>query len=315
VASQRALIYNNLFVMLDAGLPILRTLPAAISGMKGRLPNAFKSLAKEVSNGASLAETMGKQPGIFTPIEVLVTQAGEMSGNLPECLKLLSGWYSFCDRLKHIVVSGMMLPCLLIFLAAFIGPATPLFLGRIDINQYFVQAVMTLLLFYGPIAVVLAIVFLTPAAGIFRRMLDSIVFIIPVLGKAVFQLALSRYCRIFYMLFKGGVPVVQCAKTASEHTGNFIVTKMLAGGTTSAIAGSPVSEGFSRRLPGEFLELWRIGEESGELDNVVERLVENTSEESERIFTELAKWIPKLIYCLVSIYIMASIFRNFSMIQ
>jgi len=315
VASQRALIYNNLFVMLDAGLPILRTLPAAVSGMKGRLPNAFKSLSKEVSNGAGLAETMGRQARIFTPIEVLIVQAGELSGNLPECLKLLSGWYSFCDHLKGIVISGMMLPCLLLFLSAFVGPATPLFLGRINITQYFIQAIVTLLWFYGPIAAVLAIIFLAPKKGIFRMMLDGIVFAIPVLGRAVFQLALSRYCRIFYMLFKGGVPVVQSAKTASEHTGNFVVTKMLAGGAVSAAAGSPVSEGFSRGLPSEFLELWRIGEESGELDNVVERLVEKTSEASEKIFTELAKWIPKLIYCLVCLHIMASIFRNLSMIQ
>ena len=155
---------------------------------------------------------------------------------------------------------------------------------------------------------------LTPRTGFFRRRLDSLTLRIPVLGQAIRQLALSRYCRVFYMLFKGGLPITQCAQKASEHTGNILITDMLSGGTNSAIAGNPVSEGFSQELPKDFIEHWQIGEETGELDNVVRRLVETSTEMSEQIFVELGQWTPKLIYFLVCLYIVASVFKNIALL-
>ncbi len=315
MAGQRALIYNNLSVTLAAGLPILRSIPTSISGMKGTIPTAFEALAKSVSIGGGLAETMAKYPRAFSQIDVLVVEAGEVSGNLSECLKLLSHWYRFCDRLRHIVISGMMLPLILILLVAILDPATALFLGRINITQYLFQVLGTLALFYGPAAVIFAVVHLTPRTGFFRRRLDSLTLRIPVLGRAVRQLALSRYCHLFYMLFKGGLPIVQCAKKASEHTGNILITDMLSGGASSAIAGNPVSDGFSQNLPKDFIDSWQIGEQTGELDNVVRRLAKTSTEMSERVFVELGKWIPKLVYFLVCLYMVASIFKNFAMFR
>ena len=299
--------------MLAAGLPMLRSLTVAVSGMKGRLPDAFEALAKGVSSGEGLAETMARYPKVFNQIDVLVVGAGDKSGNLPECLKLLSDWHAFCGRLRRIFVSGMMLPLMLIFLVAILDPAPALFFGRINMAQYLFRVVAILALFLSPAAVIFAIVRLTPKRGFLRKGLDGLTLRIPVLGKAVLQLALSRYCHVFYMLFKGGVPIVQCAKKASEHTGNAIVTGMLAGGAESALAGNLVSEGFSGQLPQEFINRWQIGEETGELDNVVGRLAKNSSETAERILAELGKWIPRLIWWLVGCFIVASIFRNAAM--
>jgi type IV pilus assembly protein PilC len=313
VAGQRALIYDNLSVLLAAGLPILRSIPTSVSGMKGRVPAAFSALAKRISIDGGLAETMAQYPKAFSQMDVLVVEAGEISGNLSECLKLLSHWYAFCDRLRQLVISGMMLPCLLIHLAAIFAHAPALILGRISLNRYLFQMLQTLAYFYVPLVVIYAVVRLTPKTGFFRRLLDSLTLRIPVVGQAVKYLALSRYCRVFHMLFKGGVPVIQCAQKASEHTGNILITDMLAGGARSAIAGNPMSEGYSKQLPENFIRSWQIGEDTGELDNVVERLVENTTEISERLFAELAQWIPKLVYFLVSLYIIASIFRNIAM--
>ena len=195
--------------MLAAGLPMLRSLTVAVSGMRGRLADAFKALAKGVSSGEGLTETMALYPKAFSQIDVLVVGAGDKSGNLPECLKLLSDWHAFCGRLRRIFVSGMMLPLMLIFLVAILDPAPALFLGRINISQYLFRVVGILVLFLSPAAVIFAIVRLTPKKGFLRRRLDGLTLRIPVLGKAVQHLSLSRYCNVFYMLFKGGVPIVK----------------------------------------------------------------------------------------------------------
>ncbi len=255
---------------------------------------------------------MARYPKVFSPVDVMVVAAADASGNLAECLKLLSSWHDFFDRLKHMFVSKMMLPLLLIFLVSILEAAPALFSGKINIHQYLVRMVSIQLIFYGPIVIIIAIARLTPQKGFFRRLLDGVILLVPVLRKAVKELAISRYCNVFYMLFKAGVPIIQCAQQASEYTGNAFVTDMFAGGAKSALAGNLVSEGFSAGLDQNFMACWQIGEESGELDNVVARLAKSSSETAERLFIELGKWVPKLLYFAVSLYIAASVFKGYA---
>ena len=314
MAGHRALIYGNLSVMQDAGFPVLRSLRLATSGVKGRVADGFRAMEKGVSVGDGFAGTMAKYPKVFRQLDVMVVGAGDASGNLAECFKLLSHWYGFCDRLRHMIVSSMMFPLVILHMAAFLDPLPALCLGRISIIQYFFRVAGNLALFFVPIALIFAVVRFTPRTGFFRRRLDRLTLKIPVLSRAVRQLALSRYCRVFYMLFKGGLPIVQCAQTASEHTGNIVITDMLAGGGRSAAAGKPVSDGFSQGLDKDFIRSWQIGEETGELENVVRRQVEKSTEKAERIFRELGQWIPRLFYWLVCIFMVASAFKNFAMV-
>ncbi|MFB0525187.1 MAG: type II secretion system F family protein, partial [Phycisphaerae bacterium] len=117
-----AVAYYNLSIMLDAGMPLLRSLDTTAAGLKGNLKNAFSVLAKRASAGDSLAETMRKHPWVFAPLDVMLVEVAEMSGNLPQSLKHLSQWYEFCNRLKHIIISGLLLPAVIITIAAPIIP-------------------------------------------------------------------------------------------------------------------------------------------------------------------------------------------------
>ncbi len=77
------------------------------------------------------------------------------------------------------------------------------------------------------------------------------------------------------------------------------MTDLLKGGAESARAGKSVYEGFSGKLPTDFLQLWQIGEEAGELDKTVKRLGDNTSETAEWLFVEFCRWLVRLIYFLI----------------
>lgn len=310
MAGCRSLIYGNLAVMQDAGFPVLRALRVATSGMKGKVADGFRAMEKDVSAGDGFVVAMGKYPKVFRQLDVMVIGAGDASGNLADCFKLLSHWYGFCDRIRNTIVSGMMLPLVLLLIVALLDPVPALCFGRISIIHFFFRIIGNLALFSVPAGVIFAVVRFSPRTGFFRMQLDRLTLKMPVLGRAVRQLALSRYCHVFYMLFKGGLPIVQCAQMASEHTGNIVITDMLAGGWRSAAMGNPVSDGFSQKLDEDFIESWRIGEETGELDNVVRRQVEKSSEKAESIFADLGQWIPRLFYWLVSIFIVMSIFKN-----
>jgi len=103
VANNIATAYHNLSVMLDAGVPLLRSLKVVAEGMEPHLRRAFLGLAESASKGNTLAETMVRSPGIFEPVDVMLIRAAETSGSLPESFKLLSKWREFTQRMTHLL--------------------------------------------------------------------------------------------------------------------------------------------------------------------------------------------------------------------
>ena len=306
--------YHNLSIMLEAGIPVQRALNTIAAGLKGELRKTFLNLVKGVSAGNCLAETMSKYPNVFATLDVMLVDAADTSGNLSESLKLLSEWYDFSNRLKNRLISGLMLPLVVIHIAALVGPLPYLFMGIINVAGYIIKVAITLALFYIPLSIILATLHLMPNTGTIRRFLDFVVLKIPILGLAVRQLALSRYCRAFNMLYKAGIPIIQCAQQAPGVTGNVIVADVVKGGAESAQAGNMVWEGFSPKLPADFLNIWRIGEETGELDNSIKRLADNTTENAEQLFSEFVQWLPRIIYWLICAVIVIQILTAASML-
>jgi len=312
--SNRAVVYNNLSVMLEAGVPIVRSLRTVGSGGKGPVAGTFDSLADLASSGVGLPEAMAKYPKVFRPLDVLVAEIGQNSGNLPESFKQLSDWYDFCTRMRRIFISGLILPVLVLHIAAVVSGLPFFLLGHIDLTGYFICAVRILAMFYVPVMVFLVIMRLRLTAGAVRRLVDLITLKIPVLGRAVRELALSRYCRAFHMLLSAGVPAVQCAEKSAELTGNVIMAGRLRSAAESARAGNTFSEGFSDELPAIFVESWRIGEETGSLDDVTLRLAESTGQTAEWRFTQFAKWLPRIAYFLFCIYMAYRIIQAYMVV-
>ena len=302
-ARTHADVYHSLSVMLAAGLPLLRALQTVTAGLRGRLAAVFRTVAGDIERGDPPAEAMAKHPKAFGPLDVLMVEVGHTSGNLAEYFEDLSTWHRFRYRLRGIILSGLMLPLVLIHAAALIIPAPNLILGRMDAVQYLLSVIGTLAIFYIPAACILAVVYLTPKTGLLRSTLDAMVIWIPVLGGAVLHLGLSRYSRASHMLYKAGTSLVQCCEAAAGVVGNTKVRSWLDGGTQSARAGGPVSAGLSSRLPLEFIETWRTGEEAGAMEDVTARLAANSADIAEHRFTELARWLPRIVYFIVCIFL------------
>ena len=148
----------------------------------------------------------------------------------------------------------------------------------------------------------------TPKTGVLRKLVDGVILKLPLMGRAAKHLALSRYLRAFHTMFKAGVPVVRCAEMSANVTGNAVVREWVKPGAESARAGHPVSEGFGREFPKDFLDAWLVGEESGKLAEVTERLGRIAVEKAEWMIDQIAKWLPRLIYAIICVWIIYNIF-------
>ncbi|MFH1884891.1 MAG: type II secretion system F family protein [Planctomycetota bacterium] len=309
MSSKLAIIYHDLAVLLDAGLPIIKSLDTVSEGLQGHLRKSFSGLSKSVSQGNTFADSMAEYPKVFARLDVMLVKSAELSGELPNCFKMLSNWYEFKNRIKGIIISGLILPILIFHIMVFIVPLPSMVLGKISTTEYMMQIAKVLGLLYLLIGITLAVYHSVPNNGIFRRLLDALILRIPILGQAVRQLSICRYCRGFNMLYKAGVPIKDCAAQATELTGNLIIADIFQGGAASIAAGNMAYKGFSNRLPLDYLNIWQTGEQIGELDKMVDKIAEIAGDRAELLFTEFARWLPRLLYALVAVVLIIQIFK------
>ncbi len=311
MADPRINLYHNLSVLLDAGVPIARALKTV--QQRGRIGRVFGEITEEVTKAASLADAVEQRKRHFDPLDTSLIRVGENTGELGHIFKMLGDWYSFRRRINRTILSGLMLPIFVVHFAAFIVPVPQLALGGWDFDDYFKNVIAFLCGFYIPSLVILGIVFLTPRRGPLRAVLDTLVLRVPVLGSAVRDLALSRYCKIFGITLKAGVPIFESAAMAVDAAQNAVIRRAVRGGSEAIKQGHEMSTGFSRRLlPADFIAVWEVGEETGDLDESALRLGRIYDENAERGFQAVAFWVPRLVYFIVMVVMVYYVLKGFT---
>ena len=309
MSSELAIAYHNLSNMLEAGVPVQRSLNTLIPGLKPRLQKAFLALADGVAQGNPLAHTMVLHPEVFDVVDIMLVDVGEESGNLPALIGLLSKWHEMSARMLKRLISGLLLPVLVLTIAAFVFPLPGFVLGGWDVKAYLFKVVGILLLFWIPAGIIVLIVRTTPRTGPARRVLDKVVLRIPILGAAFRKLAIGRFCWAFHMLCKAGVPYSESVEMAVSATGNLMIADLFQPAAESVKAGELMSEGLSKKLPLDLVEMWKTGEETGRLDEVTKRLADNYSEQADFWFAEFTRWFPRFVYLLICLVLISMIFK------
>ncbi len=305
MAVGRQMAYHNLAVMLGAGLPVTRAVAVITQGCRGRLARDFRALGAAIAGGATVTEAMAARPRSFPAFDVLIVQAGETSGTLDEAFRRLADAYAFRRRLKRIIAAGLAYPLFILHAAALVVPLPGMFMSGFKLEAYVLAVIRFLLVFYIPAAVILLIAWLGRTFRILRRGLDSVALHVPLLGKGLLRMALSKFCVSFQALLRAGVPITRSIPDAAGTCGNMAAAVMLAGAAQSVRQGNPAWQGFSHGLPREFTAAWQAGEESGSLDDVVGRLAQSQGELAQSRLTELAKWLPRVIYFIIMLYLAA----------
>ena len=304
--------YYDLAVLLDAGVPILRSLDIVIQGRRGYLKRVFSRIRESLSKGSSLAESMSQHRHVFPDMDRMLVEAAETSGSLNESFKMLSQWHEFIHRITRRIQMGLIYPVFILHIGAFVFGMPKLIMGRLTTSGYLLQTLQILLLFYIPAAIVALLMRFQDRAPSLRAFLDFLVLKIPILGSAIYQLSICRYARAFSMLYRAGVPMSEATERATRATGNAVVAQRFQGGITSVRQGGMAWEGFSKRLPTEYLQLWQIGEESGELDKTVDKIAEISADRADLRFKLFAFWFPVFIYAIIAMILIKMIFTLFT---
>ena len=308
--------------MLSAGVAILRLLQVLETQTQSRvLKDTIGKIVVDIRGGATLSEALQKFPRIFSPLYCAMIRAGELSGNLPSVLDRLIYIIEHETKVKNDIKSALRYPLVVVIalsiafivLLTFVIPVFANMFKKTGLELPLPTQIAIMLYnflsnyWYVVLGVLVVIVFalaayFRTAQGKFVR--DSFLLRLPVLGPLFQKAALSRFASIFAILQTSGVPVLQSISILSETIGNEAIARAFEHLRERIEEGAGISAPLktSRYFTPMVVDMIAIGEESGNLDEMLREITKHYDDEVEYAVKGLSDAIgPVLIVGLAAV--------------
>ncbi|GBU20813.1 hypothetical protein R80B4_00698 [Fibrobacteres bacterium R8-0-B4] len=309
---------RQLAAMIDGGVP----LPRAVERLSRDEIPAFKSMLEQIcfdlGMGYNFSDAVSKHPGAFNRMFVSVVRAGETAGALDTVLNQLADYMENIETMKSkvkaatrypaaisvfvfVIVAGVMIKLVPIFkdMYASFGfklPGPTLLLISVS-DAIRNNALITILI----IAAITVAIFALQNANSTSYMIDKYMLKLPIFGGILRKNILAVYCRTMSLLMNSGTPILEAAQISEATVGNKYYSQALKGVYNDLQHGEPLSEALTRA--GEFpvlvTQMVSTGEESGRIDELLNKAAEFYDKEIRNVVDSLASIIePVLIVIL-----------------
>jgi type IV pilus assembly protein PilC len=304
---QRAELYHQLNQLTSAGIPIVR----ALEQIERRPPapayhKPLQHLLNEIAKGATLAESLQRLDWL-PAFDLALIGAGEQSGRLDACFRMLADYYNDRARVIRQVISQLIYPVGLVHMAAFVFfIVLPFAASQFNASLPFLFAKAALILspFYGAVALM---IYATQSkhGENWRARIEAFLRLVPILGKARHYLALSRLAAALEALISAGVNIFEAWDLAATASGSPALRRAVTAWKSRVVAGQMPSEAvhLCPLFPDTFANLYASGEVSGKLDDSLRQINRIYNEDGTRKLNAFATWMPRLIYMLVALMI------------
>ena len=310
--------YGQLADLLGAGVPMLRALEIlSKTSASPALATAFAGVQDDVAAGGTLAEAMGKSPEVFAELHVAMVRAGERAGFLEDVLSNLSNFIDRQDELRSKVTGAMVYPVMLASFATvavsvmliWLVPKFKAFLGEtsLPLPSRVLFAVSDALLAYWPmilggavVAAAAGLAYVRSQAG--RARWDRWKLRLPLAGKPIRMVALTRFCRVFGTMLTNGINILEALAISKDATGNALMAEAIEEAAENVRAGEPLAGPLrrSRFFPDEIIEMVAIAEESNQLEKVLLRVADTVERRTARQVDMAVRLIEPLLLMLMA---------------
>ncbi len=307
---QRSELHQQLAQLTGAGVTLLSALELLERNPPGRLDREpLRRLQQSIRQGSTLTEALRGTGRWLPAFDIALVHAGEQSGRLPECFRLLAGHYAERAQLLRQVLGDLAYPLFVLHLAVFLLPFSQLFVSG-NWLAYLAKTVGVLAPCY---LLVLGVAYaLQGSRGeAWRQTLEALLDPLPFLGAARRDLALARLAAALEALLSAGVTVIQAWEIAAVASGSPRLRRAVAAWPPDLQAGQTPAEILqrSRVFPELFANLYHTGEISGRLDESLGNLHRYYQEEGTRKLRHFARWSPRLFYLLVALLVAWKVVR------
>ncbi|MEX2016034.1 MAG: type II secretion system inner membrane protein GspF [Candidatus Hydrogenedentales bacterium] len=312
-------ITRQLSTLIDAGLPLLRSLNILVSQQKpSKMRDTLREISSDVQGGSTFSEALGKHPKVFDRLFVNMVRAGEVGGMLEVVLQRLAIFMEKRQALKRRVRGAMVYPIFVILAAT--GIVTFLLIKVVPVfaeifedfgaglpapTQFLVDAAdfvqfqwWKLLLIFS--CTVITIKILSKIHTV-KRVMDRVVLKFPLVGDLVTKVAVARFARTLGTLLTSGVPILQALRITKETINNEVIQNAVQKVHDSIKEGdtiaAPLDE--SKVFPAMVVNMIDVGEETGSLDSMLNKVADIYDAEVEAaVEALLALMEPAIIIIL-----------------
>ncbi|MEM6886083.1 MAG: type II secretion system F family protein [Verrucomicrobiota bacterium] len=316
---------RQLATLIDAGLPLLRSLKTLSKQEKNpTLRETMAHLSDSVESGNTFSEALAQHPKIFNKLYVNMVKAGELGGVLEIVLTRLAEFQEKAQRIKGKVVSAMVYPIVVLFIAIGIMAFLLLFIvpkfekifdemleGEplpvltqivVDISRF----VKDQFLIIGGAVLLIVVVYQvckrTPAGAI---ILDRLKLKLPVFGDLITKTSIARFSRTLGTLVTSGVPILQALSITKETAGNVVLSSAINDVHESVKEGesmvSPLEA--SGLFPPMVISMIQVGEETGQLPVMLNKVADVYEEEVDVAVAGLTSLLEPIMIVFLALVV------------
>jgi len=326
---QLAQFTSQLGTLLGAGQPLDRALHTLSENAETDTARALIERIKDgVRSGTPLSTTLEQQHGVFSRLYVNMVRAGEVSGSLTDTLKRLAEYLERSRQLRGTVINALIYPAILIGLVTltlfvlmiFVIPNfQPVFdelgsrLPMITRVVLFVAGALQNFWWLMVVVGVAALVYLRNqyAQPEPRRQIELFMLARGGIGPLIAKIETARLARTLGTLVQNGVPLLTALTIGKNVMGNTVLADAVEKASNEVKTGSGLAYalGLSKRVPKLALSMIAVGEESGELDGMLNKVAETFDQEVkntvERLLAALVPVVTAIMAVMVGMIMLA----------
>ena len=314
---------RQLATMIDAGLPIVQCLEVlATQSPNKKLRGVIRQLKEEVEAGSTFTDALRKHPKLFDDLFVNMVAAGEVGGILDTILHRLSGYMEKAMKLKSKIKGAMIYPATIITVAVGVTAILLIFVIPVFAELFgsFGQALpaptqfvinlsnFTISYFHYMAGVFIAVgiasrQFYRTEAG--RMTFDQMFLQLPVFGDLIRKAAVARFTRTLSTLVSSGVPILDALAITARTAGNKVVERAVLATRISISEGRTIAEPLaqSKVFPPMVCQMISVGETTGALDAMLQKIAEFYEEEVDNAVANLTALMEPLVVLFLGVVI------------
>ncbi|TLX47882.1 type II secretion system protein F [Pseudoalteromonas phenolica] len=323
-AKDIAIFTRQIATMLTAGVPLIQSLEMIASGAKNKsLSKLIGGIADEVKAGQPLAKSLRAYPRYFDELYCDLIHSGEQSGALDKIFDRVAVYKEKAEALKSKIKKAMFYPIAVVVVALIVtsillifvvpqfqdifngfGAELPAFtLFVIGISEFMQEA-------WWLIVLIIGITFYSYKEALIRSSAvrhfnDRLVLQLPVVGMILHKAAVARYARTLSTTFAAGVPLVDALDSAAGASGNVIYKNAITEIKAEVSSGNQMNWAMrnSKLFPDMVVQMVSIGEESGSLDGMLEKVANIYEQEVDDAVDGLSSLLEPLIMSVLAVLV------------
>ncbi|MCX6886540.1 MAG: type II secretion system F family protein [Verrucomicrobia bacterium] len=314
---------RQLATMIDAGLAMVQSLQSLADQTSNKvMRDVIRDVCSRVEGGDSFSDALQKHPKVFTRLYVCMVGAGERGGLLAEILARLAVYLENTARLRKKVKAAMMYPTvvsvvavaitifLLIKVVPVFGDIFKSFNAELPAPTQFLINVSQAVQSYALLMILVAggsiygwIYFIRTPAG--RHFWDASRIRLPVFGQIAHKICLARFTRTLASLVRSGVPILEVLQIVSQTVGNMVMENAIKVAATDIERGESISSALGKHpvFPTMIIRMLTAGEQTGKIDNMLERISDFLDEEIETTLSGLTALVEPILIVFLGVVV------------